>query len=78
MSSAATLGIPENRLAAAVTPARLARAAREAAAGSEAVLVWSTNLPGWRLPSTLDGVPLLDATTIGTEALLAAAGLMGA
>ncbi|AWN51983.1 Asp/Glu/hydantoin racemase [Methylobacterium sp. 17Sr1-1] len=75
---AAALGITENRLAAAVTPARLARAAREVAVGTEAVLVWSTNLPGWRLPPTLDGVPLLDATTIGTEALLAAAGLMGA
>ncbi|SFU36052.1 maleate isomerase [Methylobacterium sp. 174MFSha1.1] len=78
IGTAATLGITENRLAAAVTPARLARAAREVAVGTEAVLVWSTNLPGWRLPPALDGVPLLDATTIGTEALLAAAGLMGA
>lgn len=75
---AAALGITENRLAAAVLPDRLARAAREVAVGTEAVLIWSTNLPGWRLPPTLDGVPLLDATTIGTEALLAAAGLMGA
>ncbi|MGX7704815.1 hypothetical protein [Methylobacterium sp. Gmos1] len=72
---AACLGITENRLAAAVTPARLAQAAREAAAGSEGVLIWSTNLPGWRLPPALDGVPLLDATTIGTKALLAAAGV---
>jgi maleate isomerase len=75
---AACLGITENRLAAAVTPSRLAQAARDVAIGTEAVLVWSTNLPGWRLPPALDGVPLLDATTIGTEALLVAAGLTGA
>lgn len=75
---AACLGITENRLAAAVTPSRLAQAVREAATGAEAVLIWSTNLPGWRLPPALDGVPLLDATTIGTEALLHAAGLAGA
>ncbi len=75
---AATLGVTENRLAAAVTPSRLARAAREAATGTEAVLIWSTNLPGWRLSPALDGVPLLDATTIGTEALLEVAGLAGA
>ena len=48
---------------------RLAAAAREAADGTDAVLIWSTNLPGWHLPA------LLDATTLGTEALLAAAGL---
>ncbi|AWB20905.1 Asp/Glu/hydantoin racemase [Methylobacterium currus] len=78
IGSAAALGITENRLAAAVTPSRLALAAREAATGAGAVLIWSTNLPGWRLPPALDGVPLLDATTIGTEALLDAAGLPGA
>ena len=70
-----TLGITENRLAAAVSPSRLEEAARDAARASEAVLIWSTNLPGWRLPATLDGVPLLDATSLGTEALLAQAGL---
>jgi maleate isomerase len=75
---AVALGITENRLAAAVTPSRLALAAREAATGAGAVLIWSTNLPGWRLPPALDGVPLLDATTIGTEALLEVAGLAGA
>ncbi len=57
-----TLGITENRLAAAVSPARLEEAARMTAQGSDAVLIWSTNLPGWRLPALLDGVPLLDAT----------------
>ncbi|TNC07475.1 Asp/Glu/hydantoin racemase [Methylobacterium terricola] len=75
IGASATLGIAENRLAAHVLPPRLAAAAREAAAGCEAVLIWSTNLPGWRLPAEIDGVPLLDATTLGTEALLAAAGL---
>lgn len=70
-----TLGITENRLAAAVSPARLEEAARMTAQGSDAVLIWSTNLPGWRLPALLDGVPVLDATGLGTEALLAQAGL---
>ncbi|KMO35499.1 hypothetical protein VQ03_21620 [Methylobacterium tarhaniae] len=69
------LGITENRLAAEVDPSRLDDAAREAASGSDAVLIWSTNLPGWRLPPALDGVPVLDATSLGTAALLAAAGL---
>lgn len=71
----AWLGITENRLAALVPLPRLAQAAREAGAGSDAVLIWSTNLPGWRLPTAIDGVPLLDATTLGTDALLEAAGL---
>ena len=71
-----TLGITENRLAAAVSPSRLEEAARAAARGSDAVLIWSTNRPGWRLPALIDGVPLLDATNLGTEALLAQAGLL--
>ncbi len=75
IGAARTLGITENRLAAAVSPSRLEAAAREAAQGSDAVLIWSTNLPGWRLPAVLDGVPLLDATSLGTEALLRTAGL---
>ncbi|AWN45930.1 Asp/Glu/hydantoin racemase [Methylobacterium terrae] len=74
VGASASLGITENRLAALVPPPRLAQAAREASAGSDAVLVWSTNLPGWRLPAAIDGVPLLDATTLGTDALLEAAG----
>ncbi|MFH6784522.1 MULTISPECIES: Asp/Glu/hydantoin racemase [Methylobacterium] len=76
VATAATLGITENRLAALVPLPRLAEAARDAAAGSDAVLIWSTNLPGWRLPAEIDGVALLDATTLGTDALLAA-GLPG-
>ncbi|MGF3023401.1 Asp/Glu/hydantoin racemase [Methylobacterium aquaticum] len=70
-----SLGITENRLAAAVSLSRLGAAARQAALGTEAVLIWSTNLPGWRLPGVLDGVPVLDATSLGTDALLASAGL---
>lgn len=76
IGAAVTLGIAENRLAAAVSPSRLEEAARDAARGSDAVLIWSTNLPGWRLPARLDGVPLLDATSLGTDALLAQAGLL--
>ncbi|TGD93047.1 Asp/Glu/hydantoin racemase [Methylobacterium nonmethylotrophicum] len=72
---AAHLGITENRLAAQVPLPRLATAAQSAAAGADAVLIWSTNLPGWRLPTAIDGVPLLDATSLGTDALMAAAGL---
>lgn len=74
--AAAGLGITENRAAAFVPPARLRAAAEDLAArGADAMLIWSTNLPGWRLPPTLAGRPLLDATTLGTDALLAAAGL---
>lgn len=75
IGTSATLDITENRMAAYVPLSRLAAAARQAGAGSDAVLVWSTNLPGWRLPARIDGVPLLDATTLGTEALLVAGGL---
>ncbi|GJD51407.1 Maleate isomerase [Methylobacterium crusticola] len=76
LGPAAGLGVSENRLAAFVPPARLAEAAGALAReGADAVLVWSTNLPGWRLPAVVAGLPLLDATTIGTDALLAAAGL---
>ncbi|WP_298955007.1 hypothetical protein [uncultured Methylobacterium sp.] len=71
-AAAVPLGIAENRLAAAVPRARLLAAARDCAAGGgiDAVLVWSTNLPGWTLPAAIDGVPVLDAATLGTEALL--------
>ncbi|GJD62649.1 Asp/Glu/hydantoin racemase [Methylobacterium frigidaeris] len=75
IGSACPLGITENRLAAEVSPSRLEGAVREVAIGADAVLIWSTNLPGWRLPAALDGVPILDATSLGTEALLEAAGL---
>ncbi|OAS22418.1 hypothetical protein [Methylobacterium platani] len=75
VARAVTLGITENRLAALVPLPRLAQAAREAGADCDAVLIWSTNLPGWRLPAAVGDVPLLDATTLGTDALLEAAGL---
>lgn len=75
IGATAHLGIAENRDAATVAPARLAAAAWEVGEGADAVLIWSTNLPGWRLPAALDGVPLLDSTGLGTQALLEAAGL---
>ncbi|MFE1600184.1 Asp/Glu/hydantoin racemase [Methylobacterium sp. ID0610] len=77
VAAAVSLGITENRLAAFVPPARLAAAALAAAEDADAVLIWSTNLAGWRLPSVIRDRPLLDATVIGTQALLAAAGLAG-
>ncbi|MEH3147408.1 MAG: Asp/Glu/hydantoin racemase [Methylobacterium frigidaeris] len=71
-TAAVSLGIGENRLAAFVPRTRLLAAARDCTAdgGVDAVLVWSTNLPGWTLPAALDGVPVLDAASLGTEAVL--------
>jgi maleate isomerase len=74
------LGCPDNLSAAAVaTPAILdaARAlARETA--PEAILLWSTNLPGLEAMAPLEaelGIPVLDSAALGVAAGLRAAGI---
>ena len=72
------LGIRDNAMASAVEPAAIASLAREVAAGAEAVLIWSTNLPGLALVPELEaefGVPVLDSASIGVWACLDALSL---
>jgi len=71
------LGITNNLAAAEVPPAETARLAREvaAAASPDAILLWSTNLPGWSVMAALEaelGIPVLDSAAIGIWACLAA------
>ncbi|WP_052214532.1 hypothetical protein [Belnapia sp. F-4-1] len=72
------LGIRDNASASAVEPGTIAGLVREAAAGAEAVLIWSTNLPGLALVPALEaelGVPVLDSASIGVWAGLHALGV---
>jgi maleate isomerase len=72
------LGIRDNAAASAVEPGAIAASAREVAAGAEAVLIWSTNLPGLGLVPALEaelGVPVLDSASIGVWACLDALGV---
>jgi maleate isomerase len=74
------LGITDNRMAAHVTLDTLRQAALGCAreAGPDAVLIWSTNLPGYGLMAELEermGIPVLDSCAVGT---LAALRLVGA
>lgn len=74
------LGITDNYAAARVDPARIATFAREAAATGavDAVLVWSTNLPGHGIAASLEAeldLPVLDSCAIGVRACLLALGV---
>lgn len=74
------LGCTDNLAAAAVAPEAIAGAARALAteAAPDAILVWSTNLPGLPLMAPLEaelGLPVLDSAAIGVAGLLAAAGV---
>ncbi len=65
-----TLGLTDNLASAAVDPARIAALAREVAAETkpDAILLWSTNLPGWSVMPALEaelGLPVLDSACIG-------------
>ena len=51
---------------------------RVLAPGAEAVLIWSTNLPGWLAVPGLEaelGIPVLDSASVGVWACLAGLGL---
>jgi maleate isomerase len=74
------LGLTDNLAAGAVPPERIAALVREVAAEArpDAILIWSTNLPGWMLMAPLEaelGVPVLDSAAVGVWACLAALGL---
>jgi maleate isomerase len=75
-----TLGITDNFQAALVPPDQLRRRALEAVAAAkpDAVLFWSTNLPGFGLMADLEretGIPALDSTAVGTLAALRPTGV---
>lgn len=74
------LGCPDNLSAAAVPDSAIMDAARALAAEStpDAILVWSTNLPGLPCMAPLEaelGIPVLDSAALGVAALLEGAGV---
>jgi maleate isomerase len=74
------LGCPDNLSAAAADPAAIAAAARALAAEAapDAILVWSTNLPGLDAMAPLEADlsrPVLDSAALGMAALLDLAGI---
>lgn len=74
------LGCPDNLSAAAVAPGAIADAARTLAteAAPDAILVWSTNLPGLDAMAPLEAalaMPVLDSAALGVAALLDLAGI---
>lgn len=69
------LGCPDNLSAAAVEPPAIAAAARALAAEAapDAILIWSTNLPGLDAMAPLEaelGIPVMDSASLGVAALL--------
>jgi maleate isomerase len=80
MVGARTLGLKDNLASAAVEPARIADLARDLArdAKPDAILLWSTNLPGWETMAPLEaelGIPVLDSAAVGVWACLDAMGI---
>jgi maleate isomerase len=74
------LGCPDNLSAAAVALPAILDAARALAreAAPDAILLWSTNLPGLDAMAPLEtelGIPVLDSAALGVAAALRAAGL---
>jgi maleate isomerase len=74
------LGLADNFAAAEVPPERIAIEARELAAesGAEAILLWSTNLPGFAVVAELEAeltIPVLDSASVGVWGTLVAAGI---
>lgn len=76
------LGCHDNLSAAAVPDGAIMAVARTlAATAPDAILVWSTNLPGLHCMAPLEaelGIPVLDSAALGVAALLDAAGIDGA
>lgn len=77
------LGCRDNLAAAAVAPSTMAAAVRALAieAAPDAILVWSTNLPGFDAMAPLEaelGIPVLDSAATGLAGLLAMAGVAAA
>ena len=79
LAGARGLGLVDNQASAAVPASRIMALARDIAAGHrpDAILIWSTNLPGLAAVAPLEaelGIPVLDAAAIGVWACLAAIG----
>ncbi|MGG5818071.1 aspartate/glutamate racemase family protein [Falsiroseomonas sp. HW251] len=75
-----TLGLTDNHASSLVPPDRIAALAREVAADAkpDAILLWSTNLPGWSVMATLEaetGIPVIDSAASGLWGCLVALGL---
>ncbi|MDN3565149.1 aspartate/glutamate racemase family protein [Paeniroseomonas aquatica] len=73
-------GVAGNPDTAALPPERIAAAARAVAPGVDAVLLWSTNLPGLPVVAALEaelGIPVVDSAAVGVWGCLAALGLPG-
>jgi maleate isomerase len=80
LSGVRTLGLTDNHAAALVPPERIAALAREVAAEArpDAILLWSTNLPGWPVMAPLEaelGIPVIDSAAVGVWGCLDALGL---
>ena len=79
LAAARALDVVDNFDAALVLAERIRRFARELAteASPDAILVWSTNLPGFDLAAGLEaetGIPIIDSCTVGVTAALAEIG----
>jgi maleate isomerase len=72
-------GQTDNLAAARTPPAEIAAAAREVARERpDAVLIWSTNLPGWQVVPALEeefGLPVIDSGSAGVWGCLTALGV---
>jgi maleate isomerase len=74
------LGLSDNLASAAVAPETIAAEIRALAGETrcDAILLWSTNLPGWSVMAGLEaelGIPVLDSACIGIWGCLVAAGI---
>ncbi len=80
MAGARTLGLTNNHDSSLVEPARIAELVRDLAraARPDAILLWSTNLPGWSVMAPLEaelGIPIIDSAAAGVWACLDALGI---
>jgi len=80
VAAAHHLGISDNFEASRVSKDQIAYLTEKLAANGplDAVLIWSTNLPGFALAAEMEGrigIPVLDSTTIGVLAALEVAGV---
>jgi maleate isomerase len=75
-----TLGLTDNHASSLVSPAQIAALVREVAAETrpDAILLWSTNLPGWEVMAPLEaetGIAVIDSAAAGVWGSLVALGL---
>ncbi len=75
-----SLALKDNLAAADLPPDRIAALVRDVAreGGVDAILLWSTNLPGWEVMAPLEaefGIPILDSAAVGVWGTLVAAGI---